>query len=259
MFGILRPYLPWLATTVVSLVLIFSNNNPQVDVLRGRLSDAIAVATRPVSGVLKAIRLWEENKRLRHLLAKMSIEIASVDEAFAENLRLRRMLDFRDRSDFELVAAKVVGMSPDPGIRGLLINRGASDGLVRNSAVVCAEGVVGRLYRVGQHTSTVQLLLDHNMGIAGRLAKGRDNGIIHSEGRSRLQMDGVPISVQVEIDDVVITSGLGGIFPPGLKIGMVESVQPSDNGWLWEILITPCVDFERLEELFIITGSGSDK
>lgn len=257
MFGALRRYLPWLATSIVALTLIFSNQNPQIESLGAGIIDMVTLGTAPISWLLKAPQVWKENRRLRRMLVDLSQEVAGLGERSAENRRLREMLSFMEQSEYEMLAAEVVGMNPDPGVRGLLVNRGSGDGVTGNMAVIVPEGVVGRVYRTGVSSAAVQLLIDPNLGVAGRLRKGREDGIVHASGGRRLRLDGIPVTADVATGDSVVTSGLGGIFPPNLFIGVTTRVAPAPDGWLLEVEVAPGVDFSRIEELFIVKGVGS--
>jgi len=254
MFGFLKSYFPWLATTAFCLFLIASSSSPQSDSLRGGLSDFIALGTAPLSDLLHFPKIWKENRALKKRLVEMSLELAELGSKADENERLRRMLGFAADAPFHVTAAKVVGMNPDLGIRGILINRGASVGIAKNMAALAPEGLVGRVYRVGQYTSAVQLLTDPNLGVAGRLTRGRELGIVRAEAGRMLKLDGVPVTAEISQGDSVVTTGLGGVFPENLFIGVVHDVARSPDGWLWDIHLLPGVDFNRLDELFVVQG-----
>jgi len=189
---------------------------------------------------------------LRRQLAEMSIRLSKTGGSADENQRLRRMLGFKEKSAYSLIAAEVVGMNPDLGIRGILLNAGSKDSVKVDQAVITSDGVVGRIYRVGKRSCAVQLLVDPNFGVAGRLKSSREDGIVHAAGSRRLKLDGVPVTASVIESDSVITSGLDTIFPSGLLIGEVRTAKHRAGAWLWEIEVKPAVDFGRLTELFII-------
>jgi len=252
MFGVLKSYLSWLITSLLALGLILSNENMQVNTMRDNFSDLLVIVARPVSNLIRAPRLWGENARLRKQLAELSIKVADISDSAVETERLRHMLDFRERSAYELVATEVIGMNPDFGIRGILVDAGSEDGVEINQAVITPDGVVGRVYRAGKRSSAVQLLLDPNSGVAARLGRSREVGIVHAAGGRRLRLDGVPVTAAVGTGDSVITSGLGGVFPPGLLIGVTRSVNHRAVDWLWQIELQPAVDFGHLYELFVV-------
>jgi len=259
MYNIIKPYLIWLATTILSLILIITNQNPQGEALRGRLSDLISIGVYPVASLLKGMSVWQENNRLREILAQMSLELASSIESRTENEILRDMLGFKKRSDYEITAAEVIGLCIEPGVIGLLINKGTEDSINVNQAVISPQGVIGRIRRAGKSSAVVQLLTDPNLGIAGKLLTSREHGIIHAAKWGRLVLDGVPVSTEVTIGDTIVTSGLGGVFPSGLMVGIATNVKPAPNGWLWIITIEPKVEFGRLEEVFVVQETLSDQ
>ena len=259
MLDTIKPYLPWLATSLLAFFLIFSNDNKQVEALRSSLSDILVIGTHPINSITKAPRIWNENIRLRARLSEMSLKLAEVGSSGEELKRMRRMLGFRDNFEYRLIAGEVAGMNPDVGVRGVLLNIGTEDGVELNQVVINPDGVVGRIYRVGKSSSAVQLLLDPNLGVAGRLKSNREDGIIHASGRRQLRLDGIPVNASVSLGDSVITSGLGGFFPSGLLIGYTTKAVHASDGWLWDIEVEPTVDFGRLDELFLIRKADSAK
>jgi rod shape-determining protein MreC len=257
MYGVIRNYIPWLLTTSFSLILIFSNNIPQVDALRVKVSDLFVTVSYPISGIGKVARLWRENRDLRQRLATMNMKLAALEASGSECERLRWMLNYKSQVPYGLNVAMVVGMSPDPSVRGVLVNAGSDDGVAINQAAIAPDGIVGRVYRVGNSSSAIQFITDMNIGVAGRLLLSRESGIIHSTSNGKMTLDGIPVTATVEVGDTVVTAGLDGIFPSGLNIGIVEKVNYLNSGWLLEIEINPSANFNRLEELFIIVRGDS--
>ncbi|MDP8228674.1 MAG: rod shape-determining protein MreC [Candidatus Electryoneaceae bacterium] len=247
-----KGYIPYLITTIVSFLLIFSSQCPQVDLLRGKAGDVVAILAYPVSGIIKIGHLWKNNRMMSSTLAEMTIHLGHLQSSGVENEHLRCMLGFKERTQYELITAEVIGTSLDPGVRGILINCGEVDGVMDNQAVILPEGIVGRVYRTGKHSASVQLILDHNIGVAGRLLRSRESGIVHSSSQNYLMLDGIPITASMEVGDTVVTSGLDGVFPPGVPIGTTANVNPASNGWLWNVEVTPMVKFGRLEQVFLV-------
>ena len=248
----LKPYVPWLATILLALGLIFSNNNIQVNALRAGLSDGIVMLSRPFSSIHQAPRVWEENKHLRRSLAEMSVNMARLGKTGAECERLRRMLEFKQRNTYNLIAGDVITRNSELGLRNVVLNIGSKDCVKVNQAAITPEGLVGRVHRVNDKNCIVQLLSDPNIGIAGRLLSNNEDGIVHVTGSDDLRFDGVPATVKVEIGDSVVTSGSGNIFPPNLFIGSVNRVRKASDGWLLDIRLQPAVNYRLLDELFVI-------
>ncbi len=254
----LRQYLLWLVTTTTCFILILSSQKAQGILLRDRLTDIFVATASPISSGLKITKIWRENRELRSQLAKMSMHIASTNQNYDEVLRYRKMLEFKEKSAVFLRSAEVIGLSPSSELKGLIVNVGAEDGVLFNQPVITSDGVVGRIYRVGETSAIVQLLTDPNLGVAGKLMSSGENGILHSAERGVLQFHGIPISVEITIGDTLVTSGLGGAFPKGLYLGIVSDYSPSSNEWLWDIAVVPSVNFLNIVELFIVQISVND-
>ncbi|MBM3328307.1 MAG: rod shape-determining protein MreC [Calditrichaeota bacterium] len=243
---------PWLLVSLLSILIFIRDQVSGESEMRRSLSDAVAISGAPLNGIARMVGLWAENRLLRQQLTQLAFEATQIEDIRRENERLRALLDFRQRSQFDLVPALVVGATSDAGIVGIIIDRGAEQGLRQNMAVVSAHGLVGRIYRMSGSSATVQLVSDPKFGVAARLASGGVGGILHALGSGRLRLDGVPLSAEPAAGDSVITSGAGGIFPPGLMIGHAVSVRPSPEGWLMNIEVEPTVDYSRVGEVFVV-------
>lgn len=252
MFGGFRRILPWIATSIISILLILATQDQVKAPLYDQVSGLVTMGAYPVSSSIKFITLFAENRKLRYELAKRNLDNSRASELSRENARLRELLDYKSASHFDLLPAEVVGSSSDAGITGLLIDRGYHDGITTGQAVMAPEGLVGRVFRVNGDNSIVQLVGDPNLGIAAKMVHAQESGIIHSAGLGRLRLDGVPTSTAADIGDSVVTSGQGGVFPPGILIGFTTKISPSNEGWLLTVSVDPCVDLHRVEEVFIV-------
>lgn len=189
-------------------------------------------------------RLLEENRRLR-------AELVAVEEISLANHRLQRLLDFREELAMPALPARVVGEDASSWFRTIIIDKGREDGLAEGMPVVVAEGVVGRTIRVAAQQSRVLLLTDASSAVAALVQKNRTRGICRGEGE-RLTLDFVLRLKEIEVGDLIVSSGTGGVFPKGLAIGYVESVQRDEFGLFQSVGITPTVDFSRLEEVLVL-------
>jgi rod shape-determining protein MreC len=252
MLGAIKRLLPWLLTTALSIAMILLSRDQEMAPLQGQVNDLVAMGGYPISAGVRIFAIWSTNRLLRSQLAAQTLERSEYEEVLRENERLRRMLDYKSRSPLNLIAAEVVGFSSDEGVKGLLINRGSYDGITTNQAVISPEGLVGRVFRVSDNSAAVQLLGDPNLGVAARIIKAQESGIVHAAGTGRLKLDGVPVSATANIGDSVVTTGQGGIFPPGILIGFTTKIYPSMEGWLLTVELKPGVDLRRVEEVFVI-------
>jgi len=202
--------------------------------------------------------LSEENRFLRQRNLELSIQVQKLREADLENLRLRNLLGFKPKEAFSYLPAEVVAKDVDRMINALLINVGASDGVRERMPVATAEGLVGKVFEVFPSTSIVQLLLDRNCRVSAVVqSEARAFGIIEWISGERYRL-AVPLRSAVQEGDLVVSSGMGGVFPKGLKIGTVEQIGPEKMGLLQELIVTSSVRFSQLEEVFVLLYEGYD-
>ena len=192
-----------------------------------------------------------ENLALRSRMAQLE-EVGREGEEFRrENVRLRDLLELQRNQDIPSLAAEVVSLGASSQSRTALLNRGSKDGVKRDMAVVGRKGVVGRIIAVGSGISKVQLIIDPNSGVAGVFQRTRAQGMVVGVGDRGCRMDYVSDLEDVVVGDVVVTSGLDEIYPKGLTIGVVASVEEGDQ-LTKNIAIRPEVDFHHLEEVLIL-------
>jgi rod shape-determining protein MreC len=195
--------------------------------------------------------IFAENRRMREELTSLRITASFLSGQGAENNRLREMLAFRDSIPFSLVAARVIARETSPFCRSVVINAGKSHGVELFMPVVTHRGVVGKIVRVLPRISMVQLLNDPSARISVLTSRTRAPGILETE-------DGRVFFVQhrkhldVIKGDTLITSGLGGIYPKGLNAGVVSSVEETKDPLFKKTILSPSVDFDRMEDLFVM-------
>lgn len=194
------------------------------------------------------------NEVLREQNLQLSIELAGLREAKLENERLRGLLDFklRNQGRGEYLAAKVIARDPDRVVNTILIDLGYEDGVRERMPVVTAEGLVGRILETQLGTAVVQLLLDRNCRVSAVVQRAtRTQGIVKVEA-GVFHLDNVPLRSDIEAGDDVVSSGLGGIFPEGLRVGTVASLGDEELGLFREVVLAPGVNFSSLEEVFVL-------
>jgi rod shape-determining protein MreC len=210
--------------------------------------------------------LYDENKMLKLTLTQYAKDTARLNDLEAENKRLKTMLGFTERqqqaNNYKYRIANVYASSPDPYNNTIVINLGEKDGIKENMAVMSVEGLIGRVVRVSPFFSNVQLLTDiddrsNSSKAIAATVKGRENesfGIIESYDRERglLIMNKIPKTDQMTKGDVVITSGLGQLFPRGIEIGTIVSKDEGEFGITHTALVKPFASFNHLREVFVV-------
>jgi rod shape-determining protein MreC len=241
----------------------------------GFLSPVQSLATKAVDPFKNGFRWTKDllaanskNQEMATELESLRGEVLGLREAGRENDRLKQLLDFRDAGIFPkgatFVVARVIGRSPTRWQEWIEINKGSADGLALNQPVVGAtvpadrslsgKGLVGKIVAIAPHAAQVQLLIDQESSAAARVQESGAEGIVIWSDPGKLMMDFVERDQPVNVKQVVITSGMGGIFPSGIPIGVVESVGEEDVNIFKQIEVRPFVDFRGLEEVMVITN-----
>lgn len=218
-----------------------------------------------VSGYFEAIRrnyaglinVREENKKLREELQKHKAINTKYREAVAVNVRLEKLLELKESLPPPTLTAQIIGKDPSQWFKTIIINRGSSDGVQKSMPVVTVEGIVGQVMNTSPHYAKVLLANDPNSAIDVMIQKSRVQGIIKGKGSNCYDLHYVLKNSEVEKDDHVVTSGLGGVFPKGLQVGTISSVLKTRRGMFQQIEIKPAVDFSQLEHLIIIMKKAS--
>jgi rod shape-determining protein MreC len=198
------------------------------------------------------INTHNENMRMRRDLDSLKMENILYREVLATNLRLQQLLQFKNTTDQPVIAAQVIGMDPTGWFQSVIIDKGKNAGIKLNMPVVNAEGVVGKLVAVSYNYSKVLLIIDQNSAVDCIIQRSRDNGIVKGLSSKVCTLDYVLKSSDVRVGDIVVTSGLGGIFPKGIPVGEVIDVKDPAGELFKDVKIRPVVDFSKLEELLVI-------
>ncbi len=217
-------------------------------------------AARIVSGVrnawgsyvgLRGVR--QENEALRARLADLEVRLQEQRALASRTVRLQALLDLKASTTLPTLAAEVIGGNPNPGMRTITIDRGSADGVRPNMAVIAAKGIVGRI--IGEpaaHAARVQLLIDRDAAAGAFVERSRAGGMVAgSEVDPPLKMELVSSLADVKAGDLVVASGVDGIYPKGYAVGYVEKAERGGGLYL-SITVRPTVDFSSLEEVLVV-------
>jgi len=207
-------------------------------------------------------RLQQQIKELEAENGKLAFENQSLREYKQESMRLRRMLNFENttRENYDLLAVRVIARSPNNWYRCITIDRGSRQGVKKDMPVISPGGLVGVVASVSQNSAQVSLITDREMAVGAIIQKTREtNGIIEGLGNSnQLRMINIPYYSKIKQGDLIVSSGLSAIYPPGIMIGTVTEITREPNGLLLSAAIRPAVSFDKLEEVFVVTGYQPD-
>jgi rod shape-determining protein MreC len=194
----------------------------------------------------------KENITLKTTVGDLKQQIFSMEQVQAENKRLKKLLQFGEELQRKKILAQVVAWDSSSDFRVLRINKGAADGVKLQSTVVTANGVVGYIYRLTDHFADILTILDPNNRVDVLINRTRSNGILEGYSGWKCAMKYVTRTDPVRLNDLVITSGLGNIYPKGLKVGNVSRVERESYGITQKIEVSPTVDFSKLEEVVVL-------
>jgi len=215
------------------------------------------------SPFLQIRRLWEsyvdlqnvkeENQVLKAQLAEIEDEITTYREALIENRRLKQLLEIKESNPWKSVVAHVVGTDIAPWRAVITIDAGKASGIAMDMPVLCQGGLLGRVIEPGMHYSKVMLLTDYHSRIAAIVQRNRARGILKGDGARGCIFDYVKKGVDIQNGDIIITSGLDGIFPKGLLLGKVKLVGPGDKSDLFQYIgVEPTANIDQAEEVLVL-------
>lgn len=207
---------------------------------------------------LNLIDVRRENLMLREQIKQMNIRIIESQDALLANQRLEKLLEMKKKLKPNSLAVNAIGDDVTPWYHSLVIDRGASSAITEGMAVVAANGVVGQVVKVATNTSRVLLLTDHTSGIAATILRSRARGVVKGKGESGCTLEFASRDDDIKVGDMVVTSGIGGVFPKGIPIGEVTMVKRGEYGVFQTVAIRPSVQMSHIEEMLVLTGSPND-
>jgi len=262
----------FIALLLVSfLTLFFSSRNVISDVknagltvfsgLRTGIHEISSALSRTVLSVSELANLRKEYNELTGRIARYEQLERTSAEIRQENTRLREQLGFSQTLRHKFIPAEITGRDPDNLFSAFVINKGAHAGAAVNMPVIAyhngTQGLVGKIVHTGLFESLVMPLYDNNCFVASRLSESRYEGIVEGQGKPEAPLLMRFINKRAREDtnfgEIIVSSGMGGIYPPGINIGRVSKINYVENELSMEVELEPSVDFSRLEYVFVIS------
>ena len=228
--------------------------------LRGGISGVTSAVSQTVMSIQELASLRQEHAELLERIARYELLERTSAEIRQENIRLREQLGFSQGLRHQHIPARLIGRDPSNLFSAFVINRGTRAGVEVNMPVIAfhggTQGLVGKVIRAGAFESLVMPLYDTRCFVSSRLAESRYEGIVEGQGSPR-----VPLLMryivsrarnEISIGDIVMTSGMGGVYPPGINIGRVTRIHFQETELSMELELEPVIDFFRLEYVFVI-------
>jgi len=254
---------------VLSVALIsFSQQNEAVrqqSAFEGFLMDTLAPLQKALNSTHRAIvtviddyflnvSAKRENRILKNQVDDLERKLFETEELKKENNRLKELMSFGQELQISSVLAQIVAWDSNSDFKIIRVNKGKADGVKLQSTVVTSEGLVGYVYRLSKHYSDILTILDSNTRVDGIIQRTRSHGIVEGVSQDKCIMKYVGRTEPVVLDDVILTSGLGNIFPKGIRVGVVSRIERESFGITQSLEVTPAVNFGQLEEVIILIG-----
>lgn len=241
------------------------------------VSRMLTAVSAPIDGAFMQVAVWtksktnavgelmmtyRDNQQLKKQVASLKENNMQASEIWAENDRLRQLLDYkRQQPVFNLMTVAVASRDPGNVAGAILIDQGKRQGIEKDMPVVTAQGLVGTVGQVYDNSAQVQLLLHPRSAVGGVVQRSASRAIGVVSGNAgdptSPQLQNLSRDADIIEGDVIVTSGYGGLYPKGIVIGVVREVRNAEGGLLKYALLTPTVDFDRLEEVMVITNARS--
>jgi len=202
------------------------------------------------------VDLRRENETLLARVAALEEENLQFREALVAGGNLERIVQMRENFEVPLLPSEVVGQDVFPWFRSILLDRGRTHQVLSGMPVVSDHGVVGLVTATSPHASRAMMLLDRQSAVDAIVQRSRARGIVRGRGAGQLEFVFMVRGDDVQRNDVVITSGVGGVYPKGLRIGTITAAQTEEARLLHTASVQPSVDFGRIEQVFIMLQRG---
>lgn len=201
---------------------------------------------------LYLVGVRQKNAVLQTRLEEYAQKEVRYQEALQALTRLETLLELTRQVAQPIIGARVIAYDPSLWSRCAMLDQGKNQGVRQGMPVLAPEGIVGRVVESYPHYSKVMLIVDRNSGADAMVQRTRVRGILQGKGGNRCSLDYVPKNADVQLGDLVLASGLGGIYPKGLVFGKVTAVNKKNPGAFQEVEVTPAMDLSTLEEVLVV-------
>ncbi|MFH1258423.1 MAG: rod shape-determining protein MreC [Elusimicrobiota bacterium] len=218
--------------------------------------DTVSAAEGISSKAHRLLSAYQENTILREEMKKALHWKNEYDRLIEENKRFHQLLQLKERLPYFTVAVRIIARDPHGWYQTVIIDKGSRDKILMNQPVIAVqngkEGVVGRISEVSSSSAKVLLLTDSLSGAAADVQRSGINGVLLGRNEDQLSFNFVTNDADIQKDDLLVTSGIGEVFPPGLALGKIEKIVVNKYQIFQTISVRPTLDFHRLHELLVL-------
>jgi rod shape-determining protein MreC len=256
---------------IVGILAIYGISQKQFDLSKPSLfHQVVAEVLSPIQEGLASSKnnlasLWDnylaivntskENSVLKKQISRLDSDLTSMEEMRKENFRLKQLLNFSDETSHQKIMAQVVGWDSANEFKVIRLNKGTRHGIKAMAPVITDHGLVGYVYRTTENYSDVLTILDQNNRVDIVVERTRTHGIVEGVFNFKCALKYIMRNEPVEVGDKLITAGVGGIYPKGIKVGMITDISKENFGMTLSIEVVPSVDFDKLEEVLVLISN----
>ncbi len=202
---------------------------------------------------VRIVNTGKENAHLKAQITRLEADLFMMEEMRRENERLKQLLNYSSEMEYDKLLARVIGWDSTNQFKVLRISRGEKDGVQMMSPVITHKGLVGYVYRLGKNFSDVLTILDPNNRVDAVIDRTRTHGIVEGIFNEKCQLKYINKDEQIAVGDKLISAGVGGLYPKGIKIGIITSIDRETSDMTLSVEVKPSVEFNKLEEVIILT------
>ncbi len=239
-------------TSCLSLILFFSSRSDQVVSVEEDVSDIVNFIMYPKTWYKEVMTVKEENKVLKAMVTQLTLLNSESERFRNENKHLKNMLQFSESHPLSMIPANVVNTQLSFSIQSIFIDIGRSHGIHKNLPIIDMNGLIGKTVSLGENASKVQLITDNNYRVSIRVGKDRTLGIfVPTHGKYGV-LEGVRKSLELNVGEIVYTSGISNIYPADLPVAKVISVISDENQLFLNVAVELLADIDNLNYIFVI-------
>ncbi len=224
--------------------------------------DTVSAAEGISSKAYRLLSAYQENTVLREEMKNALHWKNEYDRLIEENKRLHQLLQLKERLLYSTVAVRIIARDPHSWYQTVIIDKGSRDKIHLNQPIIAVqdgkEGVVGRIAEVSSSSAKVLLLTDSLSAVAADVQRSGINGVLIGRNEDQLSLNFVTSDADIQKNDLLVTSSVGEIFPPGLALGKIEKIVVNKYQIFQTISVRPTLDFHRLHELLVLITNNKE-
>ena len=253
-----RDHLLFLLLSFFSFNILLNNDSPNSLLVRAKFLDSFSFISSPTMWIKTVIQLEDETQLLREKNLQLSLQSDEMIRSYEENINLKKLLEYKRDSNFDLIASKILNMGSSSNLSSITINVGSEDGISENLPVITPDGLIGKTVLMGKKTTLVQLISDVNYRVSVRIFPSGSVGILRFLKDDICEIREVQKNANIKLDDTVLTSGFSNIYPPNIKIGKVIEIQDEIGSFQKMVKVRISSNIGSLLNVFVIRDPANE-